>query len=326
MKANLARSRMHLSFFSGHIRVVVLPAVALFGAAHPTGLLGQGRAEKLLAQAPIWGANNGFKGYAFLPVTVHGKAGTVVIDLNCTECDLSLSNAALAKIGTTSPETTQSESLTIGGVTETNIPVQHIQDPNWSVAKPDSMPAVVGIVGVHFMQRFDLVYDFPRRRVQVYAVALQPAGPNKAWLPSGFTPNDCGEMVMIPPGAATFTGVEMKIDDHPVIGALEMGPYIPKMNELAFKTLGLPENSPRVELGQPGERDGGHRMVAHVSDVKMRVGTNMFGSWKNEVLQELDVQSLLPENTPVMLLNLSMLRKVMLFNGMSSKQVCIAKP
>jgi hypothetical protein len=317
---------MRLSSFFRHSRITAASAVTLLGSALPATLLGQGHAEKLLAQAPIWGANDGYKGYAFLPVTVHGKAATIVIDLNCTKCDLSLSNAALAKIGTTSPETAQTESLSIGGVTETNIPVQHIKNPNWSVSKPDSMPTVVGVAGVHFMQRFDLVYDYPHRRVQVYAIAKQPDDPSKAWLPAGFTPNDCGKMVMIPPGAATFTGMEMKLDGHPVTGALEMGPYIPKMNELAFKNLGLPENSPRVQAGQPGESDGGHVMIAHVSDVKMTIGTNTFGSWNNEVLQELDVQSLLPDNPPVMLLNLSMLRKVMLFNGMSSKQVCIAKP
>ena len=89
-----------------------------------------------------------------------------------------------------------------------------------------------------------------------------------------------------------------------------MGPYLPKMNALAFKTLNLLANSPRVQVGQPGESDGGHVVVAYVSHVQMTVGTHMFGAWDSEVLDQVDVQSLLPGPPPVMLMNLSMLRTV----------------
>jgi hypothetical protein len=306
-----------------------LCGVLAYGAAvGARALTAQPAPERVVASAPIWGANNGRNGYAFLPVHIQGHAATIVINLNCTKCDLSLSTAALAKVGVTlaNPAATTFDSLTIGTDVQRHIPLQVIPKPSWSVPGPDSMPTVVGIVGVHFLTtRYDLLYDFPGRRVQLYALpAKHPVAPTHAWLPPGFTAADCGRMVTVPPGAATFTGVEMQLDGHPVTGVLEMGPYIPKMNALAFKTLGLPTPSPRVTPGAPGATDGGHVVVANVADVAMTVGKHMFGTWKTEVLQELDVQELLAPNTPVMLMNLTMLRKVRLFNAVSSGQVCIS--
>lgn len=67
-----------------------------------------------VTEASIWGANDGFKGYSFLPITVHGHVATVVIDLNCTECDLSLSTAALGKVGVAIANASTLDSMTIG--------------------------------------------------------------------------------------------------------------------------------------------------------------------------------------------------------------------
>jgi hypothetical protein len=315
---------MCLTTLLRHSRNVLLSSAVLLGVVYAGTLSAQGQEEKLIATAQIWGGKNGFKGYSFLPVKIHGKDATIVIDLTCSKCDLELSDAALAKLGITS--TAQTESLTIGSVTEKDIPVKRNSKPNWSVSKPKTMAPVVGIVGVHFMQRFDVVYDYPRRRVQLYQIAKQPPNITQAWLPTGFTPGDCGKMISIPPDSGIFTGFEMKIDGHPVTGALEMGPYLPKMNEVAFRTLELPENSPRVQPAEPDAMDGNHMIMAHVTDVAMTIGQHMFGKWDNEVLDALEVQELFPENTPIVLVNLSMLRDVVLFNGMSSKQVCIAKP
>ena len=310
---------------------LVLPALSLLGAGYShsgAAISGATEPNQLVAEAPIWGPNNGAKGYAFLPVTIHGHAATIGINLNCTECDLSLSTAALGQVGVTLASTTATtlDTLIVGTDTQRNVPLKFIQG-SWSVSGPPQLPPVVGIVGVHFLTiHYDILYDYPGRRVRLYAISPKPVDPSHAWLPPAFKPTDCGKMVDIPPGAATFTGVEMQVDGHPVIGALEMGPYFPKMNETAFKALGLPAQSPRVQPGQPGESDGGHVLKERVLDVKMTVGKNMFGTWKAEVLQELDVQEMLPPNTPVMLLNLSMLRNVVLFNSTSSKQVCVAKP
>lgn len=55
----------------------------------------QPQPQRLVAEAPIWGKNDGNNGYAFLPVTLQGKKAIVVINLNCTRCDLEFSTAAL---------------------------------------------------------------------------------------------------------------------------------------------------------------------------------------------------------------------------------------
>jgi len=309
--------------------LLVLPTMSLAGAPHPhLGTAVSVAPETLVAEAPIWGANNGAEGFAFLSVTIQGHAATIMIDLNCTKCDLALSPAALGRAGITlaNPAATKLDTLTIGKDIQRDVPLKILSNPAWSITGPQQLAPVVGTVGVHFLAtHYDILYDFPGRRVQLYALPAHPVAPKNAWLPTGFTPAGCGKMVDIPPGAATFTGVEMQLDGHPVTGALEMGPYLPKMNETAMKTLGLPAQSPRI---QPPvvPTDGGHVSKGMVQNVQMTIGTNMFGAWTTEVLEELDVQSLLPPNTPVMLLNLSMLKNVKLFNATSSKQVCVAQP
>jgi hypothetical protein len=250
-----------------------------------------------------------------------------MIDLNCTKCDLALSTAALSKAGIplANPAPTTLDTITIGKDIQRDVPLRVIQRPSWAINGPPDAPPVVGAFGVHFLTtHYDILYDFPGRRLQLYALSPRPVTPDQAGLPAGFKPSDCGKMVDIPPGAATFTGLEMKVDGHPVVGALEMGPYLPKMNELALKALGLPEQSPRLKPPVV-PTDGGHVAKGMLENAQMTVGTNMFGEWTVEVLEELDVQSLLPPNTPVMLLNLSMLKNVRLYNSTSSKQVCIAK-
>jgi hypothetical protein len=290
--------------------------------------------EPLVAEAPIWGANNGFKGYAFLPVTIRGHAATVVLNLNCTECDLLLSTAALARIGVTWPQTTATHlnTLVIGTDVQRNVPLTVTTKPNWSVPGPEALPPVIGTVGVHFLTtRYDIEYDFPHRRVRLYAIPPKPVAPSKAWLPAGFTLTDCGRMIPIPPGAGTFTGVEMQLDGHPVTGVLEMGPYQEKMNNAALQAMGLTEHSSRVQpipagTLPPGYSHQGYVITKQVPEVHLRVGTHTFWTGPVQIFPVLDVEELLTSTTPVMLMNLSTLRKVRLFNATSSQQVCIATP
>ncbi|HXC25573.1 MAG TPA: hypothetical protein VNU46_06635 [Gemmatimonadaceae bacterium] len=310
------------------------PRVATTGATRPhrharTGSLSvsDSTPERLVAEAPIWGANNAFRGYAFLPVSIHGHAATVVIDLTCTQCDLSLSTAALAQLGVTVADTTATtfDELTVGTDTPRQVPLTLIRKATWHIAGPPQLPPVVGLVGVHFVTtHYDLLYDFPNRRVRLYALPAPPRAPQSGWLPPGFTPADCGRMIPIPPGAADFTGFEMHLDGHPVTGVLEMGPYTPKMNRAAFDLLQVPTPSPRLHAVAPGATDGGRPVLANV-DVQLSVGTKVLGTGLVEVLPHLDVQAVLPPGTPVMLWNLSMLRGVVFFNAMSSGRVCLVR-
>lgn len=280
--------------------------------------------EKLIAEAPIWGPNDARNGYAYLPVSVQGHAGTLVIDLNCTKCDLKLGADALQTAGISVPRTSSWEGLTIGSTLQHHVPIFVFQSLG-NVPTPPNTAPVIGSVGVHFLTtHFDILYDFPRRVVRLYAFPSKSGTSKTGWLPAGFTPADCGKMVHIPPGAATFTGVEMQIDGHPVTGALEMGPYYPKMNERALRTLGAPADLPQVHMTDPTPIYGNHTLIANVDSVRMTVGTHMFGAWNAQVLREIDVQQLLPPDTPVMLMNLTMLQNVAVFNSTSSNRVCFA--
>jgi hypothetical protein len=305
--------------------VLVLPTLAMLGAAPARDVpLMRSAPETLVAEAPIWGANDAQDGYAYLPVTVHGHATTLLVDLTCTKCDINLGADAVAAAGIPEIKAATLDSMTIGTDVQHNLPITILTSLG-PLPTPPNTPPIIGSVGVNFLTtHYDILYDFPHRRVRLYAMPAKKVAAEQAWLPDGFSPASCGPMISIPAGAGTFTGMQMKIDGHPVTGAIEMGPYIPKMNEAAFKLLGLPDKSSRVQLAEPGEVDG-HPIVARVSGVEMMVGTKVFGTWDNEVLEEVDVQSLLPNNPPVMLMNLSMLRDVILFNSTSSQQVCIVK-
>ena len=283
-------------------------------------------AEQVVAEAPIWGPNNGSNGFAYLPVTVHGHQGTLVIDLTCTACDLKLGADALQTAGIPVPNATTWDALTIGPVVQHHVPITVFPSLG-NVPAPPNVAPIIGSVGVHFLTtHYDILYDFPHRIVRLYAPPEKPVSPKTAWLPPGFTSADCGKMVHIPPGAGTFTGVKMKINGHAVTGALEMGPYYPKMNARALQALGSSTNLPKVHLTDPTPIYGNHMLIANVDSVEMTVGTRMFGAWNTQVLQEIDVQTLLPPNTPIMLMNLTMLRDVAVFNAKSSGQVCFAKP
>ena len=304
--------------------------MALLGAS-PVSPARQGPAapERLVAEAPIWGSNNGSNGYAFLPVTIHGKKGTLAINLNCTECDVALSTAALGKIGVTLAGSSSTlDALRIGPDVQRNVPLRIIPKPTWSVPGPDSLPPVVGIVGVHFLTtHYDILYDFPHRIVRLYAIPPKPVSPKTAWFPSGFKPTDCGKMVHVPPGAETFTGVEMQLDGHPVTGVLEMGPYQEKMNQAATNAVGTSRLQP-IPPGTlpPGYSHNGYTITQQVPDVHMTIGQNTFWTGPVQLFPVLDVESVLPggASTPVMLMNLSTIRGLALFNATSSNQVCVA--
>ena len=167
----------------------------------------------------------------------------------------------------------------------------------------------------------------PERLVQLYALPPHPVPPRDAWLPPKFKPTDCGKLISIPPGAETFTGVEMKLDGHPVTGVLEMGPYQEKMNQAATDAVGASRLQP-IPAGTlpPGYSHNGYAITQQVPNVHLTVGANNFWTGPVQLFPVLDVESMLPPKTPVMLMNLSTIQNVMLFNAVSSGQVCISAP
>jgi hypothetical protein len=98
------------------------------------------------------------------------------------------------------------------------------------------------------------------------------------------------------------------------------------MNEFALKALTATADGPKIHITDPTPIYGDHTLIANVDQLEMTTGSHMFGAWDTEVLREVDVQQVLKPNTPVMLMNLSMIREVMVFNSMSSDQVCFSTP
>lgn len=320
--------------------IFTLSALALFttfAVASPTGTLpdttpSKSQAaptsppEQLIAEAPIWGANDAQQGYAYLPVTADGHPATLLIDLTCTVCDLKLGSDALKAAGVAEPDAATWDKLTIGSAPQHHVPIL-LYTSLGNVPTPPNAAPIIGTAGVHFLTtRFDVLYDFPHRVVRLYALPSKTVRAATAWLPPGFTKNDCGKMVHIPPGAGTFTGVAMKIDGHPVTGVLEMGPYWPKINAAAFHRMGLTPDSARVVAATDPESDNSGNPLKHqVNDVHLAVGTHPFWTGFVQVFPELSVEQLLAPKTPVMLMNLSTIRDVAVFNSTSSNQVCFVK-
>jgi len=301
--------------------------MCLFGATLPALAVAQ-QPEPLVAEATIWGENDeGSSGHAYLPATIQGKAVTLLVDLE-NNGTLQLSAGALSRVGVTLPAgSTQLDSLTMGKFVDRQIPLELAPAPDWAEAAPPNFAPVVGYAGTEFVKRYDALYDFPNMRLRLYQGPSQSAKASAAWLPPGTKPSDCGKMIRIPPpNAGTFTAVEMQINGHPVTGVLEMGPYRPKMNEFALKALTATTDGPKIHTTDPTPIYGDHTLIGNVDQLEMTTGSHMFGAWDTEVLLEVDVQQFLKPNTPVMLMNLSMLRAVTVFNSMSSNQVCFSTP
>ncbi|MHB2034939.1 MAG: hypothetical protein ACYCVE_16455 [Gemmatimonadaceae bacterium] len=145
------------------------------------------------------------------------------------EGDITLSSAALARSGIALSDTSTLDTVRVGSELVHHAPIELNHRPDWAPERPAGSAPVVGVVGGHFVRtHFDVVYDYPAREVRLYAPPKRNDKAARAWLPPGFARRDCAPMVDVPSGAATFTGVKMELDGHPVTGVLEMGPYYAK--------------------------------------------------------------------------------------------------
>lgn len=290
-------------------------------------------APHLVAEIPLATPEQSKHGVAFLPVTMYGHRVTMAVDF-IQDHDLTVSTAALARLNVSPFQTTHLDSLQIGSDLYQNLPLDVIDDPDWTMDAPPGLPPVVGIMSGRFLAaRYDLVYDSPGQRVQLYAFPAKEGKRSEAWLPPKFVAGDCGRMIEVPAIAGAFTGMDLQIDGHHVTGVLEMfrfgGEHYhdEKMNAGAFAALGLPSQSPRIGpmRDSPGEFNGA---VAkdEVSDVQVRIGKRTLFTGPLKVFPNLEVDSGLPEGTPVVLLNLVTIRHLVLFNGISSGRVCLRTP
>ena len=279
--------------------------------------------EPLVAEAQIWGPNNAFDGRAYLPVNLHGHPATLVIDLYSPVSDVLLGADALAAAGIPVPVGNSLDSMTMGSTVQHQVPIGVVSNLGTVPTPPNTAP-VIGAIGGHFLStHYDVLYDFPHRVVRLYAPPANPVTPKTAWLPPEVTPADCGQMVDIPAAAGAFTGVRIKLDGHPAIGAIEMGPTYIKMNQAAFALLGVPSTSPRLTpiTDDPSAAPAG--ATQYVTGVQVTVGGNQYAPGEIQIWPQVDAGQLLPNQPPVLLMNLSTLRTIPLYTARSSRQVCL---
>ena len=283
--------------------------------------------EPLVAEAPIWGPNNAFDGRAYLAVNVQGHPATLFIDLYSPVSDILVGADALAAAGIPLPVGGIWETVTIGHDVQHQVPIGVVSNLG-NVPTPPNIAPVIGAVGGHFLAtHYDVLYDFPHRVVRLYAPPAKSSTAKTAWLPPGFTPADCGPMVEIPPAAGAFTGVQITLDGHPAVGAIEMGPTYLKMNQAAFALLGVPRTSPRLVpiTDDPSAAPAG--ATQYVTGVQVALpGGQQYELGQIQLWPQVSAGDLLPNHPPVLLMNLSTLRTIPLYTAQSSRQVCLLPP
>lgn len=328
----------------------------------PTALSHASAPQRLVAAGPVWSDTTDQQpgvaaGFAYLPVTIHGKGALLMVDLNKDE-DLGLSVAALKRLGVTPPNDTATiwDSVQIGTDVHRHIPLRQLRLWNWThkgpplnffADMPGMAPAtahllaqrpVVGFLGTHFLTtHYDLLYrltGFPgTSQVQLYAFPEHPAHPTgtsgtpvPGWLPRGLTTDDCARRIEVPPGNQAFTGMEMQLDGHPVTGVLEMGMYTEKMNMSAFHALGLAANDPRIQPIPTGP--GNFGQTQQVAGVKLQMNHHTFWSGPVQIFPQLGVDAVLGATTPIMLWNLSTIdaKHLTIFDSVSGGYVCVSAP
>lgn len=290
--------------------------------------------RQLVAEAQIWGTYGQTRGVAFLPVTIEGHRGTIIIDPNAG--DLALSLAGLSRAGISlSDTTTHLSAMTIGDDVLRSLPIQLIADPIWRPRHPDGAAEVVGVVGAHFLaSHYDLVYDFPHQHVRLYAFPAT-GGAGQVALPPEVHPSDCSPQIPLPPQAPAFVAMEVLLDSHPVTGVIEWQPYVDslngghdeKMNADAFTALGLPAHSPRIQsIPGPHVVWADVPVTDEVADVHITVGKNDVWTGPVKIFSTFEVNRFLPPRTPVMLLNLTTITHSVLYYSARGGTVCMSTP
>jgi hypothetical protein len=323
---------------TGLVLCAVLSQVSLVGSSVTRLPITRspGPTQRLVAEAPIWGTNRPKNGKAFLPVTIDGHQVTLMIDPNDMG-KVALFSAGLSRAGVSLSDTaTRLPALTLGTDVLRDLPIQINDDPLWRVRHPDGMGEAVGVIGGHFLaSHYDLLYDFPHHRVRLYAFAAEKDDNGSASLPPEVHASDCGTLIPLPPNAPAFAAMEVQLDGHPVTGVIEWQPYIDslngghdeKMNTDAFTALGLPAQSPRIQsIPGPHPVWAGQPVKDEVSDVHITVGQHTVWTGPVKIFSTFEVNRFLPPQTPVMLLNLTTISRLVLFYSSNGGKVCLNNP
>ncbi|HXC25306.1 MAG TPA: hypothetical protein VNU46_05270 [Gemmatimonadaceae bacterium] len=231
-------------FFLLRQSAVLVPALSLLGA-YPAGVTTPAPTtpERLVAEAVIQEVGKD-QHQVYLPVVLHGHAGTLILHFFQAQVKLLLSSDAMAQAGVASDGTL--DSLTIGKTVAHDLPISSI---SLAETSPAGLPPVIGIAGNEFLDEYDIVVDGPAHRVRLYAPTSRPsmasAGTLGKGLPPGVKAADCVSTQPMPEG---HTGFAIQANGKPMTATMQTAAGgLTIINLVAAQSLGLTQHSPNVQ-------------------------------------------------------------------------------
>ncbi|MHB2034936.1 MAG: hypothetical protein ACYCVE_16440 [Gemmatimonadaceae bacterium] len=260
-----------------------------------------------------------------LPVVVDGDSVSMMLDVGTVETIL---NPALNPASGVKPASTI-DSLVIGSTVQRNVPVQYanIVAP---IPIPD-LPPLRGVIGTSMLSHYDLLFDAPARRVDLYAPPpLGPASPVpvNAWYPAGITAADCSPLVSRGARAPGIVGVDdVRANGQPMHSIFDSGAQPTIMNIPAARALGITRHSPGVQLLPPDSSlaypGTGPMRNYEVTGLHVRVGIRTLTAGPAIIVQR--IPEYFDENLPELDLGLDAFRDRKLFVSYSTGQVCVGR-
>jgi hypothetical protein len=274
-----------------------------------------------VADAVIWEVGQD-QPQVYLPVTLHGHPGTLLIHFFQASVKLLLSPAALAQAGVTAGGTL--DSLTIGTTTVRNLSLSTFA---FSEEAPPGLPPVIGIAGNEFLDGYDIVVDGPAHRVRLYAPSSASSGRGPAALGAGLPPGvqaaDCVPTRPMPEG---HKGFAIQANGHPITATMQTAAGgLTIMNLVAAKALGLTQHSPNVRQVPDSLQTLAYQGVPNkyvAADIHLTLGRYQFRDDPLYILARTPLQP--TETTPSMELTFANLLDQVFVQSNSTGQVCLA--
>ena len=304
---------------------MIVPTLTLLGA-HPARLSSvvPSAPERLVAEGEIRMVSD--QPQVYLPVTLHGHTGTVVLCFIQLGGGLSLSGPKLTKLGVAPPAAGTLDSMTFGTTLLHNVAVQMGQWPLTALDQP-GLPPVIGLVGWEFLAHYDVVVDGPAHRVRLYTLApLSPAPGNAGTttLPPGVHAADCTPTLPTPEGDPGFA---IQADGHPVIAVLQTGHPYTVMNTVAARLLGLTQHSPNVQAIPDSLQTRYYQNVPDkylVTGIHLTLGRYPFTEIPIHILARAPLEP--TPTTPTIELKVDNLLAQIFVLSNSTGQVCLGEP
>ena len=270
--------------------------------------------------------------YVFLPVTLQGKAVTVLLDLGANGHLILAQNAVDHLDLSVTPGIL--DSLRIGTDVVQNVPVE-VWDGEvpFDGPPPPGLPPVVGFVGTKLLWRYDLLFDGPAHRVRLYQRSPQPAPLSRAgrtraagWLPAGMTQKDCLPLTVEAKHDSAEHGVSfpLQVNGHAIPSFLDSGADETTINLPAAQLLGFQASDSHVHV-LPADSSQSYPGVGPMT-VWGWTGVRVTVAGKTLVVRDFRVAEHIPsvdESLPELDLGLDAIRDRLVWIAYSTNHICV---